>query len=147
MPHDFKKFPELTNSQIQFYYLDSPHKQITEDLRVEVVKVIGGDTIRVMWHERDFDFPVRMLNTNAPEMNEGGEEAKEWLKDLIEGEEVDLLINKKQRVGKWGRLLAIIMFKGINLNDESITSGYSTTFEDRHQGKIMPIEQMMGEWL
>ena len=36
----------------------------------------------MIWDKRDFDFPVRFLGINAPEMNEGGGEAREYLKDL-----------------------------------------------------------------
>ena len=31
MAHDFKKWPELRNSQMALYYFESPHRQITED--------------------------------------------------------------------------------------------------------------------
>jgi len=47
MAHDFKKFPELTNNQMQIYYFESPHKQITEDFKARVVDVHDGDTIKV----------------------------------------------------------------------------------------------------
>ncbi|GAH04240.1 unnamed protein product, partial [marine sediment metagenome] len=78
--HDFIRFPELTNSQMSELYYQSPHKQITESFRCECIKVIDGDTIRVKWFERDFDFPVRVLEINAPELNEAhGQEVKDWL--------------------------------------------------------------------
>ena len=100
--HDFKRFPELRNSQMGELYFDSPHKQIKESFRCEVIKVIDGDTIRVRWFERDFDFPVRVLEINAPELNEPrGQEVKNWLVNRIEGEEMDILINKRNRVDKW----------------------------------------------
>ena len=53
MAHDFKQFPELTNSQMVMYYFQSPHKQITEPFEAKVVKVTDGDTIRVLWAERE----------------------------------------------------------------------------------------------
>ena len=58
MAHNFKLFPELTNNQMQFYYFESPHRQIIEDFRAKVVQVTDGDTIRVKWDERKFDFPT-----------------------------------------------------------------------------------------
>lgn len=130
MAHDFKAFPELSNSQMDFYYFESPHKQIVEDFTAQVLKVVDGDTIRVKWSERDFDFPVRFLDINAPEMNEGGHESKEWLKEQIEGEEVDILINKKNRVGKFGRILGKIIHGGLNMNDASMRMGHSKKFGD-----------------
>jgi endonuclease YncB( thermonuclease family) len=144
MAHDFIKFPELRNGeQMQLYYWESPHKQILEDIRAEVVKVVDGDTIRVKWRERDFDFPVRFLGTNAPEMNEPrGKECRSWLEGIILNQEIDIIIDKNQRVGKWGRLLGVIFFKGMNINEEMVRSGKSTTFEARHEGLLPDLNKM-----
>ena len=126
--HDFKKYPELTNSQMQFYYLESPHRQIMEGFPAMVTKVTDGDTIRVSCDFRDFDFPIRFLNINAPEMNEGGQESKTWLENLITDKEIYIQINPRQRVGKFGRLLGNIFLDGINLNYESLREGHSVPF-------------------
>ena len=142
MAHDFKKFPELTNRQLE-QHMQSPHPQITENIFVIVVKVIDGDTIRVMWEKREFDFPVRFLGTNAPEMNEGGAEAKDYLKDIIEGQEVLLRIDPRQRVGKYGRLLAKIISLGMDVGDMMIRLGYATTFKGRDQGKIPDLNKTL----
>jgi endonuclease YncB( thermonuclease family) len=144
MVHDFKKFPELTNSQMELYYFQSPHKQIVEDFRADVVKVTDGDTITVRTTFRDFDFPVRFLNNNAPELNEnGGKESKSWLEGLILGKEVDILIDPNQRVGKFGRILGTIMHRGIELNEQSIREGFATTFENRREGQLPTIERAL----
>lgn len=128
MGHDFKRFPELTNSQMEFYYLESPHKQITEDFSARVVRVIDGDTIILDWQERNFNFPVRFLNINAPEMSEGGEESRKWLETQVLGLEVDVKIDIKQRVGKYGRLLGTIFADGINILNESLSLEFSRPF-------------------
>lgn len=144
MAHDFKKFPELRNEQMIHYYFQSPHKQIFEDFWAEVVKVVDGDTIRVKWHERDFDFPLRLLDINAPEMNEPrGEEVRGWLKGRIEGEEVEIRIDPKQRVGKWGRLLGKVFHGGMDIGEVMISQGMATTFEGRNPGKIPDISQTL----
>jgi endonuclease YncB( thermonuclease family) len=131
MAHDFKKFPELTNAQMNFYYLESPHKQITEGFMGKVVKVIDGDTIRIKCEFRDFDFPVRFINTAAPEKDEeGGLKSKSWLEEQINKEEVYIKINPSNRVEKWGRLLGEIFFLGRNINQESIETGHAIKFED-----------------
>lgn len=142
MAQDFKRFPELTNKQIA-EHISSPHPQITEDIFVKVVKVIDGDTIRVEWEKRDFDFPVRFLGTNAPEMNEGGQDAREYLIDLLEGEEVELKIDPKQRVGKYGRLLARVMSLGMDVGFMMIILGLATTFKGRNQGKIPDLNKTL----
>ena len=129
--HDFKRFPELTNSQMDIYYFDSPHKQITEDFRARVVKVTDGDTIRVEWDERDFDFPIRMANLAAPEIEErGGLESQSFLEKEIMGEDVDIIITKK-RVEKWGRLLAYVINRGLNMGEHSINFGHDVSWRER----------------
>ena len=134
MAHDFKRFPELTNSQMRIYYWESPHKQITEDFMAKVVKVTDGDTIRVETDFRDFNFPIRFLDTDAPEMEtELGPISQRWLENLIMGEEIEVKINPKNRVEKWGRLSGEIYHQGLNLNKLSILEGYAVKFEDAPQ--------------
>ena len=131
--HDFKRFPELTNSQMEIYYFDSPHKQITEDFIAKVVKVSDGDTIRVEWSERDFDFPIRIINLAAPELNEkGGIESQSWLEKRIMGEEVDVILSRT-RVEKWGRLLAGIIHDGLDITEDSIQNGHGVSWENREE--------------
>ena len=132
MAHNFKDFPELTNSQMQFYYFESPHKQIMEDFIAKVVKVIDGDTIKVKWDERDFDFPIRFANTAAPERKEpGGLESREWLREQVLGKEVTIEINPSNRVGKWGRILGTVILGGIDINQMSIDLGFAVDFHNR----------------
>jgi len=126
--HDFKKFPELTNNQIQFYYFQSPHRQILEGFMAKVVQVTDGDTIRVKWSERDFDFPVRLANINASELVEHGLASAEWLKRQIQGEEVYIQIDPDHRVGKFGRILGEVILGGQNMNELSLNLGFSVPF-------------------
>ncbi len=141
---DFKQFPELRTEQFDMYYFQSPHKQITEDFTARVVDVTDGDTINVEWQERDFKFPVRFLEINAPELNEQrGEFVKNWLKSRIEGQEVEILINPKNRVDKWGRLLGRVRFAGLDMGDDMLRQGLVTKFESRNEGKIPNIKSEM----
>jgi len=127
--HDFKKFPELTNAQMDLHYWESPHKQIMEDFTAKVVKVTDGDTIRVEWTERDFNFPIRLLDIDAPEMNfDSGKRSQKWLEDLILGKEVDVIIEENQRVDKWGRLLGVVLFEGMNIGELSMGESMSVAF-------------------
>jgi len=137
MAHDFKKFPELTNSKLDFYYFQSPHRQITEDFSAKVIKVHDGDTITLRWSERDFDFPLRFKNIDAPELkingkrNRKGEESQKWLEQLIMGQKVDILINPNSRVDKWGRLLGLVLFRGLDVGELSIMMNKSVAWENR----------------
>ena len=143
MSWDFKTNPELPNSQMEFYYWDSPHKQIFEGFRAKVKRVHDGDTITLTWKERNFDFPLRFLGIDAPELNAGGQEAGNWLRSQIEGEEVDIQIDAKNRVGKFGRILGRVMHRGLDLGDTMLRMGLVTTFENRRQDQIPNINQMI----
>ena len=136
--HDFDKFPELTNNQADLYYWESPHKQIFEDFTATVIRVHDGDTIRVRCGFRDFDFPIRFANIAAPELSEvGGKESQSWLEQKLLGKEVDIKINRKNRVEKYGRLLGNIIFSGLDVGEESIINAKSVPWAMRNDGKIL----------
>ena len=130
--HDFKKFPELTDAQMQTLYFESPHQQIREDFWGRCIKVHDGDTIRIRCDFRDFDFPVRLGEIAAPELNEeGGEEARDWLRDRILNRDIQLRIDKRNRIEKWGRLLAFVYEGGICVNDELVNHNLAIWWDDR----------------
>jgi endonuclease YncB( thermonuclease family) len=139
LEHDFKKHPELKNSQMDYFYFMSPHKQIFEDFEAKVIKVTDGDTIRIETNFRDFNFPLRLLDIAAPELNEeGGRESQKWLEEQILNEEVNIEVDPKNRVGKWGRLLGRIIFKGSNMGEESRNRGHSIDFNMRTINEGIP---------
>lgn len=128
MPVDFKRFPELTNSQAVIYYWDSPHKQIFEDFEGLVEKVTDGDTIRVSTNFRDFLTTVRMANIDSPELAQGGESSKAWLENQILGKEVMVKIDRKNRVGKFGRIIGDVFSGGESMSDASLRELHSVPF-------------------
>ena len=137
MPHDFVRFPELNNYQMNIHYFESPHKQITESFRAKVTKVIDGDTIRVRCNFRNFDFPIRFLDTAAPETNEPrGPQSQQWLEKRILGEDVDVEIDPHHRVEKWGRLLGKIVHLGMDVGEESIRAGHAVPWEQRKESLV-----------
>lgn len=138
--HDFDKFPELTNGQMAVYYFQSPHKQIVEDFRAKVVKVTDGDTIRVSASFRDFDFPIRLADIAAPELNEGGKASADWLRGQIDGLEVEVLIDPTNRVGRYGRLIGTIISFGLSMNEQSLIQGHSVPFNQRKDSLIPSLE-------
>jgi len=147
LEHDFKKYPELNNAELERWELVSPHKQIKEDFRAVVVKVHDGDTITLRCDFRDFDFPLRLLDIDTKEMNAGGAEARDWLKGQILGEEVLIMINRKNRVEKYGRLLGYVISRGMNMNEALIRIGLAVPFSVRREeqipniGKILDVKQ------
>ena len=143
--HDYEAFPELTNTQLEQLQFSSPHVQITEDFMATVVKVHDGDTVTLRARFRDFDFPLRLLDIDAPELSEGGEEAREWLKSRLLLREVDVLIDSSQRVGQYGRLLGRILSGGLIVGDEMLHLGLVSEFGSKDEGAVEPFDKIMQE--
>ena len=105
-----------------------------------------GDTLSISTSNRDFDFPLRLLEIDAPEMNEeGGSEAKEWLRNRLEGEDVRIMIQKDNRVGKYGRLLGKIFFGGLDIGQQMLYLGLAVPFGKKNEGGIPPFSKLMRE--
>lgn len=148
--HDFKNFPELTFKQLEFYYWDSPHKQLFETFDATVIRVHDADTVIVRVPERDFDFPVRFSNTSARELKEtpqrdtshqlcaDGKTAQEWLENKVLGELVTITLTQS-RVDKWGRLLGTVSWKGSDLGEMGQFWGMVVPWANRIDGKIPAI--------
>jgi len=140
--HDYKNYPELTNKQLDEIGFTSPHTQITRDFRATVVKVHDGDTVTLKTDFRDFVFPLRLLGIDTKELSEGGEDVAAWVKDRLEGEEVDIIIDSDNRVGKYGRLLGKVFHRGMDLGDELMMLGMATPFEKKGEDKIPSIGKL-----
>jgi len=148
MEHDYKRYPELTNTQLQEERFLSPHIQIEEDFIADVVKVHDGDTITLKTEFRDFNFPLRFLGIDAPEMNAGGDVARDWLKNKILNESVQILIDKNNRVGKYGRLLGRVIYRGMDVGEEEKYLGLAKPFTARDEGKLPNLDKdfNIGKW-
>lgn len=134
--HDYKKFPELTNTQIQEFGFSSPHPQITTAFDAVVVKVHDGDTVTLRTSFRDFDFPLRFLDIDAPELSEGGDRARDWLRNRIIDRKVHVMIDWNNRVGKYGRLLGRVFSGGLCLNDQMVHLGLVVPFGRKKEGWV-----------
>lgn len=108
------------------------------DYKAKIIRVVDGDTA-IVDINLGFDIVVRQTvrfarinafetrlgkNTNEEE-KKIGLEAKEYVKNLIEGKEVYLKTFKDK--GKYGRYIAEIYYgeEKINLNDELVTKKYA----------------------
>jgi endonuclease YncB( thermonuclease family) len=134
--HDYKMYPELSNAQLEVMDFESPHKQYKEDFFATVVRVHDGDTVSLSTPERDFVFPLRFSDIDAPELNSGGEEARDWLKNKIEGKQVEILIDPANRVEKWGRLLGKIFYMGMVVGEEEIQLGLAKPYGQQKEGEV-----------
>jgi endonuclease YncB( thermonuclease family) len=134
MAWDFKARPELWNGMaMEMYYADSPHPQIFHDFEGKVTRVHDGDTFTIKTDFRDFEFPVRMIGIDSLEMNAGGQVAQKWLESQILGKTIDVIVDPKERVGKWGRILGVVFAGGMNINELSIIEGMSVPFDQRNE--------------
>ena len=134
--HDYVNYPELTNTQLNDFGFASPHQQIVADFRATVIRVHDGDTVTLRTTFRDFDFPLRFLDIDSKELNEGGEGAREWLKNKIEGQQVTILIDSQNRVGKYGRLLGKVFFNGMDVGEEELYLGLAVPFGSKKEGEV-----------
>lgn len=143
--HDYKAFPELTNSQLNEFGLLSPHIQITSDFEAEVTAVHDGDTISLKTEFRDFIFPLRLLDIDSPEMNNGGEEARDWLRSQILGKIVKIEINFLNRVGKYGRLLGKVFSDGLDVGQSELYLGFAKPFGRKLEGEVPKSDKLFSE--
>jgi micrococcal nuclease len=86
-----------------------------------VVQVADGDTITVeLDGERE---RVRVIGINAPEQGEClADEATELLRDLVDGEEVELIADRSDR-DRFGRLLRYVEVDGTDAGAELVRAG------------------------
>ncbi|MCK5021063.1 MAG: thermonuclease family protein [Candidatus Peribacteraceae bacterium] len=140
--HDYKAYPELRNSELQILQFTSPHPQIVSDFEAKVEKVIDGDTIRISTTFRDFDFPLRILDIDAPEMSEGGGPARDWLTKKILNQRIKVLIDRTNRVDKYGRLLGKVLHNGMLISEQQIYLGLAKPYTQRDVGKLWNMKEV-----
>ena len=145
LEHDYKNFPELTNSQMEQLQFSSPHEQITGDFEATAITVHDGDTVTLRTTFRDFDFPLRLLNIDADELSEGGDIARDWLKAKIENKLISIQIDENNRVGKYGRLLGTIFYNGMDVAEEMLQLGIVKAFGSKKEGEVKTLNQIMKE--
>jgi len=103
---------------------------------VTVTSVLDGDTFDI---EPALELPdgdtvdrVRLLCVDAPELSGGecyGPEARDWLTERIEGQEVTLHF-ASECTGTYDRALAYVKLGGTLINAEIASEGYALPLED-----------------
>jgi Micrococcal nuclease (thermonuclease) homologs len=104
--------------------------------RVELSRIVDGDTIRVIWHGENL--PVRFLGISAPERHHpGGTESTERLRALLsEADTVDLEFEgDTPRRDSLGRLLAYVWRGDVLLNLEMVKHGHAGLYKNGGKGK------------
>jgi len=105
--------------------------KLEEELeKAKVIEVIDGDTIRI-----EGNYKVRLIGVNTPERGQKCyEEAKIFLKNLIEGKEVYLERDKRDK-DKYGRLLRYVYYNSTMVNLLLVKEGYAVIFFDKENRK------------
>ncbi len=117
----------------------------------KVTRVIDGDTFETETGEK-----VRLVGINAPEISDiFGQEAKQYLSDLIENKTVDLQTdNISNDRDRYQRLLRYVILDVIDINKKMITDGFATAYlkyhfsksEEYRQAQLTATKENLGMW-
>ena len=104
----------------------------------KVTRVIDGDTFEIKTGEK-----VRLIGINAPEISDiFGQEAKQYLSDLIENKTVDLQTdNISNDRDRYQRLLKYVVIDGIDINKKMISDGFAFAYLKYNFSKSSEYEQ------
>ena len=109
-------------SKISFFLL---FPLILLGFEARVVKIIDGDTIKILTSERQ-QIKVRLYGIDAPEKKQPyGTAAKRYLSDLIAGKTVQIEELGKDR---YKRVLGIVYLDGKDVNEILVLNGYAWAF-------------------
>ncbi len=106
-------------------------KNLEKELTGKVSRVIDGDTIELLVKQEDIKqspkIKVRLFGIDAPEKKQAfGKEAKEYLSALVLKQEVNLIIENKD---KYDRFVGTLFLKGQDINKEMVKNGYAWAYE------------------
>lgn len=100
--------------------------------KAKCVRVVDGDTVDL---EVDVGFKIsikhrfRLAGINAPEMRyEEGKIAKAWLKEKVEGKDIEIF-SYKDADDKYGRYLATLILEGKDLNLLMVDEGFAEFYK------------------
>lgn len=135
--------PKYVNTEDRVRFL----KSLYNNFPAKVVKVHDGDTFTIEADILPFRCPVRLINIDAPElMDFGGPEAREALRNLIEGEEVYIILGNENHIDKWGRLLADAESNGLRMAEIMEITGHAVPFDRRKEGLFPRLEVLIPDW-
>ncbi|EOG2478993.1 thermonuclease family protein [Campylobacter upsaliensis] len=113
---------------------DFKEQNLEKELTGKVSRVIDGDTIELLAktsktnpYNHIAKLKIRLYGIDAPELKQAyGKEAKEFLSALVLKQEVNLIIENKD---KYDRFVGTLFLKGQDINKEMVKNGYAHAYE------------------
>ncbi len=104
----------------------------------KVTRVIDGDTFETETGEK-----IRLIGINAPEISDiFGQEAKQYLSNLIENKIVELQIdNISKDRDRYQRLLRYVILDGVDINKKMVSDGFAFAYLKYHFSNSSDYEQ------
>lgn len=133
----------------------------TSQIPVEVLSVIDGDTIRILYDGKETTVRYLLIDTpetNHPRLGEQplGKEATERNKELIQSGEVSIEFDVGDRFDDYSRLLAYLYVDGESIQEELLASGYARVayvfppntryLDDFEQAEQLAKDDHLGIW-
>lgn len=99
--------------------------------KATLIRLIDADTAEFniqLGFYINFKAKIRLIGINAPEKNTPeGRAALEWLRSTLpEGHEVVIDVYKAPE--KYGRWMGIVIYNGVNINQELVKSGHAVEY-------------------
>ena len=96
-----------------------------ETITGTVTGVVDGDTIDVT-DSNGYVWRVRLIGIDAPEFSTTkGKDSSKYLTDLVFGKIVVLHSDKSNQFDTYGRLLAVVLLNGVDINRKMLENGYA----------------------
>ena len=104
--------------------------EVGKSYTVYVKEVIDGDTLSVYYDNEKYS--IRLYGINAPEHKyKEGKDAREYLKRLIEGREVGILVVD---VDAYNRNVCKVAYNGTDISEEMVKAGWAYAWADEYKG-------------
>ncbi|ART77373.1 nuclease [Sutcliffiella horikoshii] len=119
--------PDESSSETEIESLEDTEPEY-ERTEVPLVRVIDGDTIKVIINNKEEN--IRFLLVDTPETNHPrmdgpqpfGPEAKEFMEEFMEGGKIEIELDVSER-DHYGRILAYVYVNGVSAQEELLKRG------------------------